>query len=189
MAIGRHQPETAHVTGLRSAIHIALDEALIALEESVQGLTDVQMWAAPLAGRPSIGRRLAHCLENLGGYACMLHTGANPFEGLLSFNLEELADLDQPVGEQPRREELMGLLRAIRAVAVPMLKAATDAELLTAPTHPGPWWDWWRSGGRTRADAYLRTICHTMGHVRQIWLMRGALGLTDAQGWPEQHYV
>ena len=29
---------------------------------------------------------------------------------------------------------------------------------------------------------------HTMAHVRQIWLMRGAMGLTDKDGWPVQHW-
>jgi DinB family protein len=189
MAIGRHQPETARVSGLQSAIRIALDEALTALEESVQGLTCEQMWAEPFANRPSIGRRLGHCLENFGGYACMFHTGRNPFEGLLSCDLADLANLDQPFGERPPVEEMMCLLRAVRAVAMPALEAMTDAQLLTAPVHEGAWWDWWRGGGRNRAEAYVRTISHTLGHVRQIWLIRGALGLTDAQGWPEQHYV
>jgi hypothetical protein len=42
---------------------------------------------------------------------------------------------------------------------------------------------------RLPSDAYMRTICHTMAHVRQIWLLRGALGLTDGKSWPRQHWA
>ncbi len=37
------------------------------------------------------------------------------------------------------------------------------------------------------ADFYVRTICHTNSHVRQIWLLRGALGLASG-AWPQQHW-
>jgi hypothetical protein len=30
---------------------------------------------------------------------------------------------------------------------------------------------------------------NTAAHVRQIWLLRGALGLTDGKAWPQQHWA
>ena len=27
-----------------------------------------------------------------------------------------------------------------------------------------------------------------MAHIRQIWFLRGAMGLTGKDGWPRQHY-
>ena len=42
---------------------------------------------------------------------------------------------------------------------------------------------------RIGLDACLRATWHVMTHVRQIWLLRGVLGLTDAGGWPEQHWA
>ncbi len=36
---------------------------------------------------------------------------------------------------------------------------------------------------------YMWTIFHTMAHSRQIWLLRGALGLTDGRSWPQQHWA
>jgi len=37
------------------------------------------------------------------------------------------------------------------------------------------------------ADFYLRTIYHTQTHIRQIWLLRGALDLANGP-WPEQQW-
>ncbi len=37
------------------------------------------------------------------------------------------------------------------------------------------------------ADFYLRTIYHTQCHIRQIWLLRGALGMASGP-WPDQHW-
>jgi hypothetical protein len=48
-----------------------------------------------------------------------------------------------------------------------------------------PEWPW----PGNRGDFLKRTIFHTMAHVRQIWLLRGALGLTDGKSWPQQHYA
>ena len=45
-------------------------------------------------------------------------------------------------------------------------------------------------GNRHQAsDAAMRTIWHTMAHVRQIWLLRGALDITDGEWWPRQHWA
>ena len=38
------------------------------------------------------------------------------------------------------------------------------------------------------ADFYLRTVLHANSHVRQIWLLRGLLGLGDPKSWPQQHW-
>ncbi len=41
---------------------------------------------------------------------------------------------------------------------------------------------------RVAADYYFRTIAHMNAHIRQIWLLRGALGLTARSRWPRQHW-
>ena len=65
------------------------------------------------------------------------------------------------------------------------LEAATEEDLLGARTDS----QWYRDWSRTSADAYIRATMHTMAHVRQIWMLRGAMGLTDEQGWPLQHWA
>ena len=39
---------------------------------------------------------------------------------------------------------------------------------------------WWfeEQPSKVRADAFMRAIFHTLAHVRQIWYLRGLLGLT-----------
>jgi hypothetical protein len=49
--------------------------------------------------------------------------------------------------------------------------------------------DWYAQWDRVSADAYMRTITHTNCHVRQIWMLRGVMGLTDKHGWPVQHWA
>jgi hypothetical protein len=63
----------------------------------------------------------------------------------------------------------------------------TSVEELGQP-NPSSWW-FEEYTDRTRADAFVRATCHAMAHVRQIWFLRGLLGLTDAEGWPEQHWA
>ncbi len=89
-------------------------------------------------------------------------------------------------GTLPTVKEMLDRLAAVRKAATEILSATTDAQLLDS-TSSAP--DWYRQHNRNRADTYLRTICHTMAHVRQIWMLRGAMGLTDKDGWPEQHWA
>jgi len=65
-----------------------------------------------------------------------------------------------------------------REAATEIIGAATENDLRRALRH-------WKAA----SDPYMRTIFHTMAHVRQIWLLRGALGLTDGKPWPQQHWA
>jgi hypothetical protein len=54
---------------------------------------------------------------------------------------------------------------------------------------PRPGVEWFTRFNRTAADAYMRTIMHTMAHVRQIWYLRGVMGISDKNGFPHQHWA
>ena len=182
--IGKHESKQARNTNLKGAIAIGLDEALTALEESLTGLTDDQVRAFPILGRNNIAWIAMHCLQNLDIYANVFQTGHRTFEHGRRWDLwnakpEERPKLGDPF---PSQEELTAMLRKIGAGAKAGLASASENDLMGRRLAE----NWWPG---MAADAYMRTIMHTMAHVRQIWLLRGALGLVDGKSWPQQHWA
>jgi hypothetical protein len=182
--IGRHECKHAHETGLREAIAIGLDEVLTALEETFYDLSDEQVWAFPIPGRNSIAWIVMHCLQNLDTYANAFQTGSVTFPHEKRWDLWRCSDEERPKPGDPfpTRDEMMFILKAVRDAATKGIEAATDDDLRGKRTAH----DWWQG---TSADAYMRTIGNTTAHTRQIWLLRGALGLTDGKSWPQQHWA
>ena len=191
MAIGKDKPEQAVNRCWKDAVRIVLDEATTALAEAFCGLPDEQVWRRPLPDRHSIGTMVMHCLENLNGFACWVQTGTG-VEGISeedwfdmwSHTPQEL-DARQHDMALPGAPHMAEWVRRVREAAVAGLDLATEEDLRgsRADSH------WCRATGRTAGDAYMRTICHIMAHTRQIWCLRGAMGLADAQNWPQQHYA
>ncbi len=60
---------------LAESIHIALDEMFKALETSVAGLSDAQVWSHPIEARNTIGAIVLHVLENIDRHACYFQIG------------------------------------------------------------------------------------------------------------------
>ena len=186
MVLGREEPKAAKNTDLRQAIAIGLDEAMTALEGAFYDLTDERFWAFPLEGRHNIVTLAEHCLQCLDLYGCEVHGRPLTLEpetrfDVLHFSPEQLrpqmTDLPTVAAERER-------LAAVRAAVMESLGQATPDDL--ARPNPESWW-FEEHPTRTRADAYLHAAFHTMTHVHQIWLLRGAMGLTDKDGWPGQH--
>lgn len=187
MVIGELNPGQAKQTDLKGAIRIGLDEALTALEECLTGLTDAQAGGFPLPDRHNITTIVMHLQENLDQYACRFQTGEYGLEHQDQFNMWRFSpkELRQKQKDLPTVAEMIERTHMLRRAAMPGLEAATEDDLLR-PRHAE---EWWREQDRTAADAYMRTIMHTMAHSRQIWMLRGAMGLSDREGWPEQHWA
>ena len=188
MVIGRLQPGQAKNTDLKGAIAIGLDEALTALEESFFDLTDEQVSKRAFPGRHNITTIVMHLLENLDTYACKFQAGRLTLEHEERFDVWQFSpdDLQDAQDGLPSVATMLARLRSLRAASTAALESATEDDLRGPRCAEDRWTD---QQGRTSADAYMRTIWHTMAHVRQIWLMRGAMGLTDQDGWPEQHWA
>ena len=183
MAIGRHECRKASRTDLRAAIAIGLDECMTALEESFYDLTDEQVWAFPVPERNNIAWIVMHCLDNLDEYAVGALSGKRILTPEWRWDLWESGpeERPQPGDEFPAVGEMLELLRQIREAAEAAI-AGADVAYLTRDFSDNPGKPW-------RSDFAMRTICHTEAHVRQIWLLRGALGLVDGQSWPRQHWA
>ena len=188
MAIGKFEPKHARQTSLTEAIQIGLDEAFTALEESIAGLTDEQFWSFPLANRHNIVTLVEHCLQCLDLYGCEVHGRPLTFEPEKRFDIWHYspAELRDQMTDLPTVLAELQRIAAVRAAVSDHLES-TSAEDLRRP-NPSSWW-FEENPDRTRADAYMRATFHTMAHLRQIWFLRGRLGLTDEQGWPQQHWA
>ena len=188
--IGRHECECAEGTDLAGAIGIGLNEAITALEESFYDLTDDQAAAFPVAGRNNVAWIVMHCLQNLDHYANTAPTNDRDVP-VRALRHEERYDLwEAPEDQRPKRgdgfsgvRQMLDDLRAVRDKALKVLDDAGPTNL-TRQTQLGP------SSRTVVADSYMRTIWHTMSHVRQVWALRGVMGLVDGgQAWPRQHWA
>ncbi|MHC4984730.1 MAG: hypothetical protein ACYTFO_01105 [Planctomycetota bacterium] len=187
MGIGNDYCDQARQTDLKRAIFIGLDEAMTALEESFYDLTDEQVWGFAFEGRHNITAIVMHCQKNLDEYACKFQTGKTVLDHEDRFDLwvHGPAEVRADMTGLPTAAIMRDRLHTLREAAMAGLELA-GAEDLLGPRHcRGQWVE----QGKTAADAYMRTIMHTMSHVRQVWLMRGAMGLADTDGWPEQHWA
>jgi DinB family protein len=183
MVIGRHECKNARDTRLREAIAICLDEEMTALEEAFYDLTDEQASAFPIPGHNNIAWIVMHCLDNLDEYAVGAPTGDRVFAGERRWSLWECQPEERPKPDDtyPSVHEMLGRLSQVRAAALDAIEQAQESFLIEPfGGHPMK---------ANRADFYMRTICHTTAHLRQIWLMRGALDLTGGGAWPQQHWA
>jgi hypothetical protein len=187
MAIGAHSPKAFVGTDLTGAITIGLDDSLTTLEESFVGLTDEQFWAFPLEHRNNIVTLVEHCIQILDLYACEVQGDPLTFEPEKRFDTKHAS----PDGLRPLMHDLptvameRGRIGQLRQHATAVLGRLSSADL-SAPRRGCWWFD--ENAGKVRADAYMQSIWHTMAHVRQIWLLRGLLGVRDERGWPHQHW-
>ncbi|HIJ72590.1 MAG TPA: DinB family protein [Candidatus Hydrogenedentes bacterium] len=183
MTIGKHDCKIAGNTHLKQAIEIGLDEALTALEESFYDLTDEQVWAFPIQGRNNIAWIVMHCLHNLDNCGIGAQAGERLLANESRWNLWGCSEAERPkAGDSfPGTSEMLESLERIRNAAFEALTPADESELAAKVfDHPGK---------PTRSDFYMRTICHTMAHVRQIWALRGLLGQVSQSAWARQHWA
>lgn len=178
------QPRQASGIDLKEALRLHLDEVITALDESIEGLTDAQFWAFPVENRHNIVTLVEHCIQCLDLYACEVHGQALTFPAesrfdIWRFSAETLRPLMADLPTVAQEKERIAL---VRAAIERQIESVTEQEL----RQPGNTWWFEENPERTRADALARCACHTAAHVRQIWFLRGRLGLTDDQGWPEQ---
>jgi len=115
---------------------------------------------------------------------------------------ESFADLtDEQVGRFPMPERnniawiVMHCLESLHEYAVGCashFSPSVEPERLWADE---PQWNHWEGSPDgwpkpVLADWYMRTICHTISHTRQIWALRGMMGLVDTErAWPRQHWA
>ncbi len=188
MAIGKFDPQESRPEGLKDSIRIVVDEALTALLESFHDLIDEQAWACPLPGRHNIVTLVLHMQHNIDIHASFLQTGQWVLEHDPRFDIWQRRDPGDPARQHnlPPVKALLARQQKLHPAVLAGLDQASDADLFTPRAAEAKYW--WRDHRRNSLSAYLRVVGHTNAHVRQVWLLRGAMGATDARRWPQQHY-
>lgn len=188
MVIGSHQPRRVRETDLRAALLIGLDEAFTALEEAIHDLSDVHVRSFPIPGRVCIAWIVMHSLQNVDtdvvhtlSYDSRTRQGRRAAPRDPRWDLWQAAEHERPQSGEafPTVAELRERLRMVRRLALAEVERRSVEQL-----HE-PVMDWWPAAG----DPCMRAICHLAAHVRQIWLLRGALGLIEGDSWPRQHWA
>jgi len=163
---------------------VSINEAMTALAESFHDLDDEQLSAYAIPGHHNIASLVMHVLSNLDVYAVGAQGMPRVTPHDLRWDFYDHPEHSPTPGEPcPTRAELTGAFSAVRKAATETMQQADERDLLRLRA-PGN-----REESGNSADRYVRTIFHTMAHVRQIWPLRGALGLVDGTTWPQQHWA
>ena len=186
--IGKHEPRIARGLTPKSAVAALLDETLTAFEEAIHDLTDEQAQAFPIPGRNNIAWIVMHTLQNLDTYTNLFPAGDATFDHDRRWDLWQCAESEKPKpgNDFPTVKEMLAILVRLKENAMGALEGMTEEDLLASPRHGEDFWK-----GRNQLDAYVRPMGNANAHIRQIWLLRGALGLTDGRSecWPQQHWA
>jgi hypothetical protein len=177
---------------LKQGICNGLDETFAALAESFAGLTDEQFNAWPIEGRNCIATIVGHCIQALDLWAVETQGRTLTYPESTHFNIhkcpiDQVRQLYETHGPHLNVADATKQAEQVRLAALEHLATIDPADLLR-PT-PDCWW-FEENPNRVRSDAYWRAIHHNNAHVRQIWALRGIMGLVDAdQQWPRQHWA
>lgn len=184
--IEKPEIKDAKNTDLKEAVFIGFDESFTSLEECFYDLSDADTRAFPIPGRNNIAWIVMHSLMNLDMYGPFTLAFVSQPDGGehrtcydWSDSSFQMARRPQVGDEFPSVQDMLKRLRHIRRATFELL-GGLSCEDLRKPVR-----DWWSHA----SDSCMRTIHHTNAHVRQIWLLRGALGLTDGKSWPQQHWA
>jgi len=157
-----------------------LDEARNEFCNALAGLTPEDLAARPVADQNPIGWIVCHCMKNANWFLYEVETGRSLLVGDLRLEAYDRYSSADPTPDNPAPDlsRAVADLDRIYASAIASIAALDGPDL----DRPGPRWQ--RSRPETRAVNCLRVINHSNAHIREIWLLRWALGRREE--WPHQ---
>lgn len=180
--------ETARASSLATVLECMLDEVRLALRECMSGLTHDQLWSHPIPGRHSIGVITEHLLYALDSYCGELQTGKMAYEHEPAFSVYGMTieEIENGITNRFTAGEFFERIDRVCDSAVAGVHGISDSEML-GPRHA---FELSEVVDRSGLEFCLGGIFHAHGHIRQIWLLRGAMGLTTEgeHQWPTWQY-
>lgn len=184
----RAVPEGAKGVTLHKSMLMGMDECLIALGESLEGLSDDQFTRFAVADHMNIATIARHCLQQVDHFNGELQRlrgipgpmrqwhFAMPEERFALWGLpkEKLPKLGDAF---PSAAEVRELCRTLHEAVIRNMQAMPEEQFTSRGVEP----HWPRL-----SDIFFRCTYHLNSHIRQIWLLRGRM---SADGWPVQHYA
>jgi hypothetical protein len=174
---------------LKKAVAMGVDEVHVALREAFADLSDDQFHEFALEGHSNIATLVMHVLQQhddfngnlqyrLGRKGPVNDWHFREFEKhwvLWGLSAEELA---KPGDDFPTVAEALKYQKALHEALMTNLQAMSEADLIAE----GPGGRWPRL-----CDIFFRAIWHAGAHMRQVWFLRGVMGVKT--GWPVQHFA
>lgn len=174
-------------TDLKRAMFMDVDEAFIALREAVSDLTNEQFWAYPVPGRHNSVTLVMHCLQQADEFNGYLqrHRGIKVrhewqfMKHEIRFHLWDVPKdlLPKPGDDFPSVKTVLLHNDEIHQAIMANMNVLTEKDFVDMPVGQWP----------RLCDPFFRMSYHFNAHTRQIWLLRGHLGLISS--WPQQHYA
>lgn len=163
----------------RDILIFQLREIVNEFADALAGLTQEQWIARPLPGQNPIAWIACHCINNVHHFVYRPQTGRSllgeggPYAEYASYATKPPRDADLP--------DFAGVPAALTAVftaAITTIEHLDDAAL----DEPAP--HWYGQFYETSAGNCLRVINHSNTHLRDIWMLHGAMG--DREHFPIQ---
>jgi len=181
------QDRLARGMTMHKAMRMGFDEALVALREAIADLTDEQFQRYHVPGRHNMATIVMHCLQQVDDFNGNLQLKRGipgpvrewhylPSEerfGLWGLPEEKLPRSGQPF---PTVAKALDMLDTMHRVVLENMDAISEEEFINTPVGPWP----------RLCDIFFRSTYHIYAHIRQLWLIRGHLGLAK---WPAQHFA
>lgn len=173
---------------LKKSMMMGLDEAHVALKEAYSDLSNEQFWAFPFEGRSNAATYVMHVLQQLDDFNGNLQLKRGIpgpvrdwhfMEWEERFHISRLTEdqMPKPDDKFPPVAEVLAIHDQLHHIVLGNMEALNEDEFVCSGV-----------GRRTRlCDIFFRHIYHTQAHVRQIWFMRGLMGVT--RKFPEQNFA
>jgi hypothetical protein len=172
---------------LKKSMLMGIDECHIALRESYADLSDEAFRRFPLEHHNNIATIVMHCLQQHDDFNGNLQhkrglKARHEWHFLKHeerFGLWGLPEekLPKPGDQFPSLAEAIRQHEEIHANIIRNISALSEEDFTSSGVGPWP----------RLCDIFFRAIYHTNSHIRQIWFLRGVMGIESA--WPTQHYA
>jgi hypothetical protein len=172
---------------LKTSMLMGIDECHIAFKEAYSDLADDQFHSYSIEGRHNIATIVVHCLQQHDEFNGNLQErrGIPAKFGWQSIEHEErfllwgvpVDKLPKPGDDFPEVARVLAAHNELHSHIVENMTALSEDDFVS--TSVGQW--------PRLCDMFFRGTYHVNAHIRQIWLLRGAMGVLAR--FPEQHYA
>jgi len=153
--------------------------------DALEGLSDDRLVARPVQGRNPIGWIVCHCMKNFDFFLYATQTGksvltpAGQYGAFARYQERPPKEGNPPPDMSGLAEAADRVFAACIAAIEPLDESAFDEE--------APYWMHVDENIEHVAENCVRVINHSNAHLRQIWMLRGAMG--DTEHWPVQTLI
>lgn len=172
---------------VQKSMRYGLDECLTAMHEAVSDLTSEEFHSFPKGYDLNIVVHTMHCLQQVDDFNGNLQEilnrvlpyGWRHMEPESRYNLWGISreEWPKPGDTFPSVGEAVTFLDILHADLMKNIEDIDEDAFINRPAGKWP----------RMCDMFFRAIYHLNSHIREIWMIRGILGVTKR--WPVQHYA